>query len=192
MVVMGDHMEPSLALPGVWGPLLAASDGEVLLEELQALAELPQVQGLTAKSLFDRAKPAGSNPQLRGAIVRVACCKVQVDQKCNEKETGEDACPTFVEAVRLLAAKVQRKHGTTSCLEKAAQSREQASSEAEALSSAAEAPNAFLIMLKQQCAIQRAQLELQRAESRVARAAEAEQTAIAERVLAANEALEEV
>ena len=37
-----------------------AADGEALLEELQLLEQMPQVR-LVPSSIFDRAKPAGSN-----------------------------------------------------------------------------------------------------------------------------------
>eukprot|EP00966_Prymnesium_polylepis_P077616 1798328-Prymnesium_polylepis.1 len=84
----------------------AEQDGERLIEEMELLEQMPQVRVLPS-SIFDRARPPGSKAQLRGVIVKVECCKRVVDQKCNDKDATADptACPTIVEAVRLLRAK---------------------------------------------------------------------------------------
>ena len=68
-----------------------AADGGALLEELQLLGQMPQVR-LVPSSIFDRAKPAGSNAQLRGVVIKLRCCKKSLDAKCNDME-GEQACP---------------------------------------------------------------------------------------------------
>ena len=75
--------------------LLAALDahGEALAAEMRALDEMPQVK-LTASSVFDRAKPPGSDPDLRGVICKLRCCGRQLDVKCNKQLTGDTACPT--------------------------------------------------------------------------------------------------
>ena len=79
--------------------------GSQLVEELCLLEQMPQVHRLTERTLFDRALPSGSKAQLRGAIVRVACCNKQVDQKCNDK-ADVMACPTSIEALQLLRANI--------------------------------------------------------------------------------------
>ena len=111
-------------LPPAWAAAMAAA-GDELLQEVSQLEEMPQVEPMTGRSLFDRAKPAGSKAQLRGVIIRVSCCGVQVDQKCNDKTT-DDACPTHIDAVRLLRAKVQAKHGSADCIAKASARAEEA------------------------------------------------------------------
>ena len=93
--------------------------GETLAAELRALDDMPQVK-LTPGSVFDRAKPLGSVAQLRGVICRLRCCGVQLGQKCNDM-TGDAACPTHVEAARMLRAKVIMQHGTESCVARAQQ-----------------------------------------------------------------------
>ena len=53
-----------------------AADGERLVEELRLLEEMPQVR-LVPSSVFDRAKPPGSKPQLRGVSCKLRCCRTQ-------------------------------------------------------------------------------------------------------------------
>ena len=52
-----------------------AADGERLIEELRLLEEMPQVR-LVPSSVFDRAKPPGLKPQLRGVSCKLRCCRV--------------------------------------------------------------------------------------------------------------------
>jgi len=80
------------------------ADGDQLATELRLLNELPQVH-LTEKCVFDRGNGRIANK--RGAICRLLCCGKQLDQKCNDL-SGEGACPTVVDAVRLLRAKVEK------------------------------------------------------------------------------------
>ena len=81
--------------------------GDQLATELRLLNELPQVY-LTEKCVFDRGN--GRIINKRGAICCLLCCGEQLDQKCNDL-SGERACPTVVDAVRLLRAKVEKSHG---------------------------------------------------------------------------------
>jgi len=62
---------------------------------------------LTEKCVFDRGYGRIANK--RGAICCLLCCGEQLDQKCNDL-SGEGACPTVVDAVRLLRAKVEKSH----------------------------------------------------------------------------------
>ena len=90
-----------------------AGDPEQLAEELHLLGELPQAR-LRPNSVFDRARPPGSIPHLRGVIVWLRCCKKNLDQKCNafeqpvfrKNQPPQLPCPTFIEAARFLRAKV--------------------------------------------------------------------------------------
>jgi hypothetical protein len=92
--------------------------GLPLLEEMKLLADLPQVR-LTEKSFYDRAKPPGSKPQLRGVQFNLRCCTgPPVVQKCNEL-SDDRACPTHLEAARLVRAKVERDHGGELCRSRA-------------------------------------------------------------------------
>ena len=91
-----------------------AVDGERLMEELRLLEEMPQVR-LVPSSVFDRAKPPGSKPQLRGVSCKLRCCRMPCEVKCNAL-TDDRACPTHVEAARMLRAKVQEKHGSAECV----------------------------------------------------------------------------
>jgi len=75
--------------------------GDQLATELRLLNELPQVY-LTEKCVFGR-----RIANKRGAICCLLCCGKQLDQKCNDL-SGEGACPTVVDAVRLLRAKVEK------------------------------------------------------------------------------------
>ena len=93
--------------------------GEALAAEMQALEDMPQVK-LTPASVFDRAKPAGTKAQQRGVICQLRCCGGQLDRRCNDL-TGDKACPTHVEAARMLRAKVVEKHGSEECAAKARQ-----------------------------------------------------------------------
>ena len=93
--------------------------GEALAAELRALDEMPQVKLMPA-SVFDRATPPGSVAQKRGVICRLLCCRKTLDQKCNEL-SGDAACPTHVEAARMLRAKVVKQHGSAACLARAEQ-----------------------------------------------------------------------
>jgi len=81
--------------------------GDQLVTELRLLNELPQVY-LTEKCVFDRGNGRIANK--RGAICCLLCCGKQLDQKCNDL-SGERACPTVVDAVRLLRAKVEKSYG---------------------------------------------------------------------------------
>ena len=137
--------------------------GEPLVEALRELEAMPQVR-LVQASIFDRAKPLGSKAQARGIVVKLVCYKKPIDQKCNDLQ-GDAACPTFVEAARVLRhEKVQEKHGSAECLEKV---REAAAAEGgtSSMGSSTEPPrDAFAAMLGARCAIQRAQSALKQAE----------------------------
>ena len=87
--------------------------GDQLVTELRLLNELPQVY-LTEKCVFDRGN-GRIDANKRGAICRLLCCGKQLDQKCNDL-LGERACPTVVDAVRLLRAKVKKSHGVGRCI----------------------------------------------------------------------------
>ena len=96
---------PEERLPEVLRRAMAL-DGEALAEELSLLEAMPQVR-LLPSGIFDRAKPVGSKAQLRGVLVALRCCGGQLDQKCNSYEDDNpNACPSHVEAARLLRAKV--------------------------------------------------------------------------------------
>ena len=84
-----------------------------LATELRLLNELPQVY-LTEKCVFDRGNGRIAN-KCWGAIRCLLCCGKQLDQKCNDL-VGEKACPTVVDAVRLLRAKVEKSHGVGRCI----------------------------------------------------------------------------
>jgi len=85
--------------------------GDQLDTELRLLRELPQVY-LTEKCVFDRGNGRIANK--RGAnICCLLCCGEQLDQKCIDL-SGERACPTVVDAVRLLRAKVEKSRGVYS------------------------------------------------------------------------------
>ena len=89
------------------------ADEERLVEAMAALEQLPQVR-IVPSSLFDRAKPPGSVPQLRGVGCKLWCCKKYIDQKCIELDaTNPNHCPSYVEAAQLLRVKVQQKHGSS-------------------------------------------------------------------------------
>jgi len=85
--------------------------GDQLDTELRLLRELPQVY-LTEKCVFDRGNGRIANNNKGGAICSLRCCGEQLDQKskCNDF-SGERACPTVVDAVRFLRAKVENCHG---------------------------------------------------------------------------------
>jgi hypothetical protein len=166
-------------------------DGAALAEELGLLGELPQVR-LLPNGVFDRGKPLGSRAQLRGVLVSLRCCKGQLDQKCNEFEADDPrACPTHLEAARLLRAKVQAKHGSAECLAKARAALERDESEGSSSSVPAPAANAFAALLGRQVAVQKAQREVARAEESVSRLTRAEEMASRARE-AATEDLEQV
>jgi len=83
--------------------------GDQLATELRLLNELPQVY-LTEKCVFDRGNGRAFALQTSGSgVPSVVSCAVassyELDQKCNAL-SGERACPTVVDAVRLLRAKV--------------------------------------------------------------------------------------
>jgi len=82
--------------------------GDQLATELRLLSELPQVY-FTEKCVFDRGNGRIGIANKRGAICCLLCCGEQLDQKCNDL-SGERACPTVVDAVRLLRAKVEKSH----------------------------------------------------------------------------------
>ena len=136
------------------------AQGETLAAELRALDDMPQVK-LTPGSVFDRAKPLGSVAQLRGVTCRLRCCGVQLGQKCNDV-TGDAACPTHVDAARLLRAKVAEQHGSATCLAKAAQKLKE-----EGAGSSGQMESAFSVMMGAQIARQRAGSELMQAEDKL-------------------------
>lgn len=144
--------------------LAAALDahGELLAEELRRLADLPQVR-IVPSSVFDRAKPLGSVAQARGVVVKLRCCKKPLDQKCNNL-SGVAACPTFIEAARLLRLKVQEKHGSEECLAKACEHAESTRSEG---TSTSINNDAFARLMEGQLAIQRARSALTHCEKKV-------------------------
>ncbi|KAL1495454.1 hypothetical protein AB1Y20_016822 [Prymnesium parvum] len=161
----------------------ARENAEKLIEELELLQAMPRVEGLTASSLFDRAKPPGSRAQLRGVIVRVSCCGEQVDQKCNDKE-GAEACPDWVAAVRQLRAKIARKHGSAECLAKARPREATASTRSEPQlgeKTVLELMRAQLKIQKQQQSIARMERELAQILEAERRALQAEREAVAAR-----------
>ena len=153
--------------------LLAALEahGEALAAEMSALEEMPQVK-LTASSVFDRATPPGTKAQLRGVICKLRCCGRQLDMKCNDL-TGDRACPTHVEAARMLRAKVVEKHGSEECVAKARQNLAEEGGE----------QTAFSVMMSAQLGRQRADSELKQAE--------AELQSLQSKVAAAERRLEE-
>jgi len=73
--------------------------GDQLATELRLLNELPQVY-LTEKCVFDRGNGRIANKRGAISICCLLCCGKQLDQKCNDI-SGERACPTVVDAVRL-------------------------------------------------------------------------------------------
>ena len=140
-----------------------AAGSEQLISAVAELEAMPQVR-LTPGFLFDRARPPGSRAQLRGAICKVICCNKQIDQKCNDK-TGEEACPSHVEAVMMLRAKVVQQHGSEACLAKA---REKLAAEGSSTAGSTEpARDAFAMMLGARLAIQRAKSALTQAQQGV-------------------------
>ena len=145
--------------------------GEALAAEMQALEDMPQVK-LTPASVFDRAKPAGTKAQQRGVICQLRCCGGQLDRRCNDL-TGDKACPTHVEAARMLRAKVVEKHGSEECVAKARQNLAEEGGE----------QTAFSVMMSAQLGRQRADSELKQAE--------AELQSLQSKVAAAERRLEE-
>ena len=82
--------------------------GDQLATELRLLNELPQLLPHGEVCL----RPRGNGRIMiiankRGVICCLLCCGKQLDQKCNDL-SGERACPTVVDAVRLLRAKVEK------------------------------------------------------------------------------------
>ena len=151
---------PAPEIPQELAAALEAS-GEQLIIELQALDAMPQVK-LTGAAVFDRAKPAGSDPNKRGVICKLLCCGKQLDVKCNGRN-GPGACPTVLEAAQQLRAKVARDHGSEACLEKAGLARA-----SQGTSSTAPPEGAFAVMLGAAIAKQRATSALRCAEENVA------------------------
>ena len=119
---------------------------------------MPQVM-LYRSSVFDRADPPGSVAQERGVLCRLRCCGKPIDQKCNGL-TGDAACPTHVEAARMLRAKVAEKHGSPACLAKAEQKLAEEGSGLNGLA----VRSAFSVMMGAQIARQRASSELMQVE----------------------------
>ena len=185
----GAFDEPREELPAALNAAMA-TNGERLMQQLMLLQQLPQVR-LVPSSVFDRAKPPGSNPQLRGVSCKLRCCNKYIDQKCNALN-GENACPTHVEAAEMLRTKVLEKHGSGECMAKA-QATLAAEAEQAAGSSSSGAPveNAFAEMLGRQLAIQKAQRAVVLAETNALRLAEAERDASGLRA-AADLAVEDV
>ena len=165
-----------------------AVDGERLMEELRLLEEMPQVR-LVPSSVFYRAKPPGSKPQLRGVSCKLRCCRMPCEVKCNAL-TDDRACPTHVEAARMLRAKVQEKHGSAECVAKT-HAAHAADASAAGSSSAAPAERTVVQLMASQLAIQRAHRELKAAQQQLEERAEVERIASEARV-AATAALEEV
>jgi hypothetical protein len=158
---------PTEELPEMLRAILDAH-GSQLVEELRLLEQMPQVHRLTERTLFDRALPSGSKAQLRGAIVRVACCNKQVDQKCNDK-ADEMACPTFIEALQLLRAKIAEKHGSLECLKKAEVAGRDADGSSKASTSSSRTipeDNSFIAMMAAAAARQAVDSNLRKAELR--------------------------
>ena len=165
-----------------------AADGEQLVEEMSLLEQMPQVR-IMPNGIFDYAKPPGSVAQKRGIVVKLRCCKKTIDQKCNYYDCEDPrACPTHVEAARLLRAKVQAKHGSAECLAKAC---EAMAVEAAAGSSAEPAEQTVAQLMANQLAIQRAHRQLKAAQQQLDESVEAERVASASRE-AASIVLEEV
>ncbi|KAL1530034.1 hypothetical protein AB1Y20_000959 [Prymnesium parvum] len=145
------------------------SHGDALAVELDRLSHMVQVK-LTEGSVFDRAKPRGSVARKRGVICKLLCCGRQLDQKCNEL-IGDSACPTHVEAARMLVAKVEKYHSSAECLEKA---RLRSVAEDSSRATTREPPlNALAAMMQRPLAKQRAVAALKASEKRM-REAEAE------------------
>ena len=137
-----------------------AAGAEQLVSAVAELEAMPQVR-LTPAFLFDRARPPGSRAQLRGAICKVICCNKQIDHKCNDK-TDAAACPSHVEAVKILRQKVQQQHGSEACLSKA---HEKLAAEGSSTAGSTEPPrDVFAAMLGARLAIQRARSALTQAE----------------------------
>lgn len=149
--------EPSSS--GLWADV--ENEDDLLAEEIRKLEELPQV-ALSSQPWFDRARPPGSVAQKRGAICRVRCCGVQVDQKCNNL-AGDGACPTILDAVKLLRVKVLSKHGSPACYEKLLAITPIASS------SPSRKADALATLMAGQLRLQRARLALRDAEQLAAR-----------------------
>ena len=164
--------------------------GSQLVEELCLLEQMPQVHRLTERTLFDRALPSGSKAQLRGAIVRVACCNKQVDQKCNDK-ADEMACPTFIEALQLLRAKIAEKHGSPECLKQAEAAGRDADGSSKASTSTMPDENSFIAMMVAAATRQAVDSNLRKAELRLKEALEQMQRSTAA-LEAAMKAVEEV
>jgi hypothetical protein len=178
-------MEPSEELAAA-----LARHGDLLMNELERLAELPQAR-LLPGSVFDTAEPPGSVPQLRGVQVRLRCCKKPCNVKCNGLE-GEKACHSHVDAAQALRAKILRDHSSPMCLEKAQLALTEEKAEA-AVGSSTGAPAVQTIaqLMANQLAIQRAHSELKAAQRQLDDSIEAERAASELRV-AASSALEEV
>lgn len=160
-----------------------AEHGELLLDELECLAELPQAR-LLPGSIFDTARPLGTVPQLRGVQVRLRCCKKPINVKCNAL-LGERACHSHVEAAQALRAKILKDHSSPACAEKAriALAEEQAEEQGEAGSSTARPANAFVAMARASAhnvASQKARVAVTRAEARKREAEKELSAAVAE------------
>ena len=91
-------------------------------------------------------------------ICKLLCCGGQLDVKCNNL-SGDGACPTLVQAARLLRQKVQEQHGSEACLARAAQKVEE-----EGSGSSGQVESAFSVMRGAQLVRQRASSELKQAE----------------------------
>ena len=171
-------MEPSEELAAA-----VSQHGELLIDELERLAELPQAR-LLPGSIFDTAQPLGTVPQLRGVQVRLRCCKKPINVKCNALE-GERACHSHVEAARALRAKILKDHSSPACTEKAriALAEEQAEEQGGAGSSTARPANAFVAMARASAlnvASQKARVAVTRAEARKSEAEKELSAAVAE------------
>ena len=180
---------PPEELPDVLQAAMAA-DGEALAAELGLLEAMPQVR-LLPSGIFDRAKPVGSRAQLRGVLIALRCCGGQLDQKCNDYGTeNPKACPSHVEAARILRAKVELKHGSAECQAKA---HEALAAEAADAASSSTPPAARTVahLMANQFAIQNAHRQLKAAQQQLDQSVEAERIASEARA-AASAALEEV
>ena len=167
-------MEPSEELAAA-----VSQHGELLIDELERLAELPQAR-LLPGSIFDTAQPLGTVPQLRGVQVRLRCCKKPINVKCNALE-GERACHSHVEAARALRAKILKDHSSPACTEKARIAL--AEEQGEAGSSTAPPADAFVAMARASAlnvASQKARVAVTRAEARKSEAEKELSAAVAE------------
>ncbi|KAL1520361.1 hypothetical protein AB1Y20_021950 [Prymnesium parvum] len=101
---------------------------EALLKELELLQAMPQVEKLTERSLFDRARPPGSKAQLWGAIVRIKMMQDPSAKWTRSATTSMGGNMMLVQtglkdAVHsydfCAVTKINSKHGSADCLARA-------------------------------------------------------------------------